>query len=345
MAKLVNLARMNTVTTGTGTVTLSTAVSGYLTFALAGVSNGDIISYGIKDGSNSEVGTGVYTSAGTTLTRVPTASTNSNAAISLSGSAEIFVTARAEDLSSLGTIRGYLSGLTLSTAGASATFGIDLGNAADSTNIGMMSLSSAYTKTTSAWAVGTASGSLDTGTITASRTYHVFLIKRADTGIVDVLISLSATAPTMPGSYTLFRRIGSMLLNSSSQWVKFFQLNDDFWLDVPAADVVDASLVTTAVTRTLTLPSGIKTTSFLTIVSTAPSGSSMRSYVSSLDVSDQPASTSAFNIWAPVGSTSSASARVPSNTSSQIRSRCDGTGAGANFSIVTLGWNDMRGQS
>lgn len=98
MGKIYNLARMTTATTGTGTITLGSAVSGYLTFALAGVSNSDVVSYGIKDGANSEVGTGTYTSSGTTLTRTVTKSTNSNSAISLSGTAEVFITLRAEDL-------------------------------------------------------------------------------------------------------------------------------------------------------------------------------------------------------------------------------------------------------
>jgi hypothetical protein len=93
---------MTTATTGTGTITLASAVTGYLTFALAGVNDGDVVSYGIFDGSNSEVGTGTYTNSGTTLTRSVTKSTNTNSAISLSGSAQVFVTARAEDFQ-LGT--------------------------------------------------------------------------------------------------------------------------------------------------------------------------------------------------------------------------------------------------
>jgi hypothetical protein len=92
MAKLYNLARMTTATTGTGTITLGSAVSGYLTFASAGVQDGDTVTYAIKDGSSSEIGEGVYTAAGTTLTRSVINSTNSNAAINLSGSAEVFVT-------------------------------------------------------------------------------------------------------------------------------------------------------------------------------------------------------------------------------------------------------------
>jgi len=98
MAKLYNLGRMTTVTTGTGTITLGAAVSGFLTFAQAGVADGDVVAYGIADGANSEVGTGTYAAAGTTLTRAVTRSTNANAAISLSGSAQVFVTPRKEDL-------------------------------------------------------------------------------------------------------------------------------------------------------------------------------------------------------------------------------------------------------
>src|SRR6185369_17874589 len=96
-ANLYNLARMSTATTGTGTITLGSAVSGYLTFAQAGVANGATVSYGILDGSNSECGTGTYTTAGTTLTRTVTNSTNSNSAISLSGSAVVFITPIAAD--------------------------------------------------------------------------------------------------------------------------------------------------------------------------------------------------------------------------------------------------------
>ncbi len=97
MPKLYSLARMTTATTGTGTVTLGVAVSGYLSFANAGVQNNDVVFYGIKDGSGSEVGWGTYASPGTTLTRNVIRSTSSNAAITLSGSAEVYITALASD--------------------------------------------------------------------------------------------------------------------------------------------------------------------------------------------------------------------------------------------------------
>jgi len=93
-----NLARMTTSTTGTGTITLGAAASGFLSFAGAGASDGDTVTYAIQDGANSEIGYGVYTASGTTLTRTVLKSTNANAAIALSGSAQVFITVAAEDL-------------------------------------------------------------------------------------------------------------------------------------------------------------------------------------------------------------------------------------------------------
>jgi len=126
-------------------------------------------------------------------------------------------------------VPGYISGLTLSTAGSSATFSVAAGTAMDATNASAMVLTSALSKTTSAWAVGNANGALDTGAIANSTWYSVWEIMRTDTGVVDVLISTSATAPTMPASYTRKRRIGWIKTNGSAQWFTFLQIGDDFF--------------------------------------------------------------------------------------------------------------------
>ena len=101
MAKLFNRAKMDTSTTGSGTIVLGSAVSGYQSFADAGVSNGDVVQYVIEDGANWEIGTGTYSATGTSLTRSPTESSNGGAAISLLGTASVFITAVADDLNRL----------------------------------------------------------------------------------------------------------------------------------------------------------------------------------------------------------------------------------------------------
>lgn len=103
MAKLYNLVRVQVASTGTGTLTLYDALPGYLTFAQAGASSGETVSYGIIDGNKSETGTGTYTVSGSTvtLTRNVTKSTNSNNAINVESGAIVYSTARAEDFNTI----------------------------------------------------------------------------------------------------------------------------------------------------------------------------------------------------------------------------------------------------
>lgn len=61
MVKLVNRAKMSTSTTGTGSISLVAAEDGYQTFADAGVTAGDVVSYVIEDGNSWEIGNGAYT--------------------------------------------------------------------------------------------------------------------------------------------------------------------------------------------------------------------------------------------------------------------------------------------
>jgi hypothetical protein len=62
---------------------------------------------------------------------------------------------------------------------------------------------------------------LDTGVQTASTTYFLYLIGNGT--LINSLVSLSSTAPTMPGGYTYKCRVGSIRTNVSTQLYSFFQ--------------------------------------------------------------------------------------------------------------------------
>jgi len=106
MVTLVNRAKVSTATTGTGTITLGSAESGYQTFADAGVVDADVVRYVIEDGTAWEIGSGTYTASGTTLSRTVLESSNADAAINLSGTAVVYVSVAAEDLAAIQTQLG-----------------------------------------------------------------------------------------------------------------------------------------------------------------------------------------------------------------------------------------------
>jgi len=95
MVILVNRAKVATATTGTGTITLGAAESGYQTFASAGVVDTDVVRYVIEDGTAWEIGSGAYSTG--TLTRVLDES-STGSLLNLSGSAIVYVTASGEDI-------------------------------------------------------------------------------------------------------------------------------------------------------------------------------------------------------------------------------------------------------
>jgi hypothetical protein len=142
MVTMVNRAKMKTATTGTGTITLSTAADGFQTFAAAGLADGDTVHYVIEELYAWEIGAGIYAAAGPTLTRDPTESSNAGAAITLAGNALVYVSAHAADIvqpSDIGvTVQGYSAVLQNTTAVFTSALntklaGIEAGATADQT--------------------------------------------------------------------------------------------------------------------------------------------------------------------------------------------------------------------
>lgn len=349
MTYLVDVCKFTAVSSGTGDFVVSAAITGYQTPASAGAVDGKTYRYRAEssDLSQWEVGYGTYTVSSTTLARstVLFNSSGTTSKISFSSAPNVGIVLLAEDCV---PVDGALFGLTLSTAGSSTTFSVAAGFAGDSTGLTIMRLNSSISKTTSAWAVGSTNGSLDTGSIAASTWYHAYLIQRPDTGVVDVLTSLSATAPTMPTNYTLKRRIGSMLTNGSSQWTKFYQINDEFYWDSVTQDFSTTNPGTSAVTQALNVPTGVIVFAFFNY-NVAWVGTVSFAYFSSLNVSDQAPSTTAapFNVFS-VGNITSPYNKdfrgVWTNTSAQIRYRVTGSDANVVIKAATIGWSDPRGR-
>ena len=134
MVTLVNRAKVATATTGTGTITLGSAESGYQSFADAGVVDADVVRYVIEDGTDWEIGTGTYTASGTTLSRTVLESSNADAALNLTGSAVVYVSATAEDIPSLELYAENPSSPTAPSATGTNAVAIGSSAVADGTN-------------------------------------------------------------------------------------------------------------------------------------------------------------------------------------------------------------------
>jgi len=249
--------------------------------------------------------------------------------------------------------RGYIDGLVMSTAGSSTTMTIGAGHAADVDLGALISLDTAISKTTGSWTVGTGLGGLDTGTIANSTWYHFWLIRRPDTGVEDVLISLSATSPTMPANYTQKRRIGSAKTNGSGQWLRFFQDGSLFMWETPTLDIDVTGPGSSAVTRTLNVPTGVRVEVLFHYGAYDPGNSNqVTAYFSDLQTADLAASPTASPLSASGAQALNNNGgygrvSVMTDTSARIRSRLSGNPSASAtlvLKMATLGWRDPRGR-
>lgn len=246
------------------------------------------------------------------------------------------------------TLRGQLFGLALSNDSGTPASVIDtaVGEAAsDDSSPNLMVLGSAITKSiASAWVVGSGNGCLDTGAV-ADGTYHIFLIQRPDTGVVDELCSISATAPTMPTNYTEKRRIGS-IVRASASIVAFVQDGDRFYWNNTSGLTADYNASTTRAKAALTVnvPSGIRVEGIFlwTFGGNAP-GITTDTYYDGVNTNISK-SAGAGNGGSGGNGTGKTVLTQFTNTSAQIQFQTAPSGGGGNSTSTTLGWIDTRGR-
>ena len=247
-------------------------------------------------------------------------------------------------------LRSYLAGLTLSTPGASGSFAVAAGVAADSGHADLLSLAASITKTTATlWAAGSGNGGLDSGTMAANSWYHVHLIKRPDTGAVDALFSLSATAPVLPSNYTLFRRIGALRANAVQQWARFSQHGDEFLWDLPTLDI-NFSGSTALQVATLSVPTGVRVNALIAAAGIAPgTGAGQgRAWIMSPDTNSAGAlaATTNFNVGiftSASGSQNWGMLNVRTNNAAQVYHSSEISTMA--LLVTTHGWIDTRGRN
>jgi DNA-binding beta-propeller fold protein YncE len=180
MVTLVNRAKVGTTTTGTGTITLGPAKVGYQTLADAGVIDTNVVRYVIEDGSDFEIGTGTYTASGTTLSRTVIESSNSDAALSLSGSAVVFVSATAEDFTVLAPLASPI--FTGTPLAPTATVGTNTTQVATTAFVLANAPSSSVSALTPAATVDISLASADYFTITLDQN-TTFTMSNVDAGV------------------------------------------------------------------------------------------------------------------------------------------------------------------
>ena len=259
-----------------------------------------------------------------------------------------------------GLPRSYLAGFKLSNNGTDADHDIDIavGECRNDAASGDIALSSALTKRIDAsWSVGTNQGGLDgtesvAGTPDANTWYHVWAIRRSDTGVVDVLFSESASSPTMPTDYDTKRRIGAVRTDGSANIIPFIQTGDKFlWVTV-RNDYAQNNPGASAVLVTLSVPTGLKVTAIAAWayedldIAVANVNYML---VTDPDQTDSAPSASLFTLaYAELEASrdcvGTAYGEWTTNTSAQLRFHAEVSDGGITVRETTYGWIDRRGR-
>jgi len=171
--------------------------------------------------------------------------------------------------------------------------------------------------------------------------YAVWLIQRSGTAVVDVLTSLSFTAPTMPTSYDRKRLIGYFLTDTGPDIIAFTQSGDYFRLTGAVVTDVDDTTVTAATFETATLSCPPSCLAHLYCLGYNPSGSENagKLYIKTKDAAE---TANGSHPWIRVGTSGTFDSMtvqgfVLVNSSSQIEYALETVASGEQVSVYMFG--------
>lgn len=248
----------------------------------------------------------------------------------------------------------YLSGFSTANDSGDTEHDISIaaGECSDSTNtVIIKSSSSIIKKIDEDWEEGTGKGGFPSGlTLSINTTYHLFAISKTD-GTVDYGFDTSLSATNLLADatgYTYYRRIWSVITDSSSNIINYDQFGENCYLKTPIL-ATETTLTGSRQLVSLVVPSGIQTIALINYkfsITTTGSRHLYLVYPGSADIA--PSITTA-----PLATASSTDLvgdgvlskydnyMLLTNTSSQIAARSDD--ADCVLNIATLGWMDQRG--
>lgn len=256
--------------------------------------------------------------------------------------------------------RGYIDGCEISN-GTDATNDINIaaGVCRDSTNAVNMTVPALSGKQLDAnWAAGGSAGMRNSAVGIANGTYHIYAVRTAASETADIYAHTSTTVSTVltalqaetgGSSYVYARRIGS-ILRESGAIVPVVQVGDEVRRKTRVRTIAATESGTSAVTRTLAVPTGIVVQAIVDVTGTRGSngGSAVYLLTTAIEETNSTPSSSIFSTM--ISGTSSDGQHfggrllVRTNTSGQIRTRRSNSASDSDDYIFDCGWIDLRGK-
>jgi hypothetical protein len=240
--------------------------------------------------------------------------------------------------------RGYLSGLTLSNNATTPNTKVDIaaGVCVDSGNAVFMK--SASTLTVDFGTTG--ANGLDTGTIAASKVYHIWAIAKTDGTIAGFANrdDLTGLSPTLPSGYSYKRRLGSVRTDASSHILAFTQNGDEFLWSASVADVSVTNLGTTATLYSLSVPTGVKVNALFHAFFAHSTVANVNGLIQSPDEADGTAANGSIDFQTQGAGTGGAGGSFNRRTDTSGRIKAVSNTASSVLRVNTYGWIDTRGR-